>query len=96
MAAALYVDGAAAILSHNQIYGNFADGGGGGVYLKNSTATLLNNHIYTNTTGPPGRGGGLALTDSPATVQDNVIEDNRAHVGGGVMVVNTLSRAARS
>ena len=89
----VFVDGAAAILSHNQIYGNFADGGGSGVYLKGSAATLLNNHIYTNTTGPPGRGGGLALIDSPATIQDNVIEDNRAHAGGGVMIENYLSTA---
>ena len=89
----VYVDGAAAILSNNEIYGNFAEGWGGGVYLNNSAATLLGNHIYTNTTGASGRGGGLALTDSPATVEDNIIEDNRAHVGGGVTMNNTLAES---
>ena len=87
----VYVETASAELSHNEIYGNWAEGMGGGVYLKDSTATISANHIYTNTTGGSGRGGGLAILDSPATVVDNVIEDNRAHVGGGVEMNSTLS-----
>lgn len=92
----VYVEQAAITLSGSEIYSNRAEGFGGGVYLKSSAATLTRNHIYTNTTGPTGRGGGMALLDSPATVTENVIEDNAAHVGGGVMVNSTLApRGAR-
>lgn len=85
----VYVDTAAVGLSRNEIYGNWAESWGGGVYVKNSAATIAGNHIYSNTTGDSGRGGGLALSDSPATVDDNVIEDNHAHVGGGIVMNNS-------
>jgi hypothetical protein len=88
-----YIETAAAILSRNEIYENWAEGQGGGVYLKNSPAIIDGNHIYSNTTGASGRGGGIALIDSPATVQGNFIERNRAHVGGGVELNNSIGTA---
>ena len=86
----IYVEHAAAYLSHNEIHDNWAEGWGGGIYLENSASTVVGNHIYSNTTGASGRGGGVALTDSPAILEDNKVENNRAHVGGGIMMNNTL------
>ena len=85
----LYGEDAALTLSNSHVYSNHTNGLGGGIYLERSQATLSGNHIYTNTTGANGRGGGLALVDSPATVTENVIEQNAAHVGGGVLVNST-------
>jgi predicted outer membrane repeat protein len=86
----VYVDTAAPRLSYNEIYSNGSEFRGGGLYLENSAATISSNHIYSNTTGDAGQGGGLALSDSPATVDGNTIEDNRAHVGGGIVLNNSM------
>lgn len=87
----LYVEDAGVTLRNNEIYSNHVAGFGGGVYLENSAAVVSGNHIYTNTTSPSGRGGGIVLLNSPAIVEMNVIEENLAHVGGGLLVNSTLA-----
>jgi predicted outer membrane repeat protein len=87
----VYILSATVTLSHNDIYTNTAISKGGGVYLENSTSTIDGNNIYSNTTGASGRGGGLAFINSPATLEANTIWANRAHVGGGVELLNYIA-----
>lgn len=96
------------VLANNTISGNIGgdsgfNGSGGGVFMQNSSATLVGNTITNNLGGSLGDcfGGGVAiygvLSSPPATapvLQDNLIQANRAGSevarrghGGGVAVV---------
>ena len=97
----IYSRGAAPIVIHNIITGNFGCdfctstyGRGGGVYLLDAPATavisdnLIANNVADESTW--GQGGGIMLRDSDAQVISNTIEYNRAgHSagdGGGIAV----------
>lgn len=87
----VYILSATVTLKQNEIYTNTAVSKGGGVYLENTASTIISNFIYSNTTGANGRGGGLILLNSPATLEANTIAANRAHVGGGVQLLNYIA-----
>jgi len=55
------------------------DGNGGGVYIRDATATIESSRIFNNTATS---GGGLFLSFSPTTLNDNTISDNVAPFGG--------------
>jgi uncharacterized repeat protein (TIGR01451 family) len=71
---------------HNTISGNTATsvppwGWGGGIAVNDTSPTIRDNTISTNTAY---WGGGLLLWHSVATIEDNTITDNRAQGGEGV------------
>jgi parallel beta-helix repeat protein len=53
---------------------------GGGVYVRDATATLSNNQVFSNTAE---YGGGLCLRFSDATLSSNAVTSNTASLGGG-------------
>ncbi len=59
---------------------------GGGIYVFSATATISNNHIFSNT-GYDG-GGGVYLYYSAATLRGNTIADNTSNYGGGGVRLN--------
>ncbi len=68
-------------------------GNGGGVYIRDATATIRNNQVFSNTAT---RGGGLFLSFSPTTLSDNTISANVAPYGGAGVFLDfsaaTISR----
>ncbi|MCH2144768.1 MAG: hypothetical protein MK082_06420 [Phycisphaerales bacterium] len=82
--------------SGDQLLEGFTVTGGtrGGVWAINADATIRNNVIRgnDNTEGNNQTGGGVFIyNNSTATVVDNVIEDNTATYGGGIVVSFTLT-----
>jgi fibronectin-binding autotransporter adhesin len=76
----VYVNGATATMSSNQVFSNTARIGGG-LYLRYSDATLNANTVSTNTAS--GDGGGLCLHISPATLNGNTVSGNVGSGWGG-------------
>ncbi len=68
-------------------------GNGGGVYIRDATATIRNNQVFSNTAT---RGGGLFLSFSPTTLSNNTISANVAPYGGAGVFLDfsaaTISR----
>ena len=95
----LYVDANSIVaLTSNTITGNavyYSCGvwpcapGGGGLHLRNSTATLTNTVIAGNRTETSG--GGIYLENSTATLTNTVVSDNRAETGGSGVYVQGCS-----
>jgi len=83
----IYIIGAAAIISNNQVFSNTADGGGG-LYLWRSGATLNGNTVTANTAHT---GGGLRLTASLATLSGNTVTANTAGWGGGLYLSDSAA-----
>jgi hypothetical protein len=82
----VYIFRGAATLSHNRIYGNTANGGGGAYVVGWSgdpPARIESNILFSNTADADG--AGLGLAGSSASVTDNLIYDNVSNgKGGGV------------
>jgi hypothetical protein len=73
---AMYVQsGADAVIAHNTIIGNTAQGTGG-IYTLWGTAAISDNIIYNNT-------GGIVIYYGGATINNNIITGNMAADGGG-------------
>jgi len=76
----------------NNVYDNFADFGGGGVLVaENANPIISNNQIYGNSVrvtplNQNYSGGGLHLVNASATIYNNVLCDNEALLGGGVIL----------
>jgi parallel beta-helix repeat protein len=84
----IYVLGATATISNNEIYNNTAgttNGSGGGMCLRSSDATLVRNTI-TDNRATNWFGGGIYLLYSPITLIENDISDNSARWGGAVFL----------
>lgn len=86
----IYCNGASPTISNNKITGNTLAGDrnyGGGILCWSSSSIIRNNEItYNIATGSTvGSGGGIALGYSSATVSGNIIEDNDAREGGGIL-----------
>lgn len=58
---------------------------GGGVYVKNATALIGSNVIYSNTADA---GGGLYLGDTNASLNSNTISNNTARLSAGGLFLN--------
>jgi len=104
---AIYLDEGAPTFRENIIRGNHASikgyGLGGGLYLDEAPAHLINNQIIENiamdenvgSAGCDGFGGGVYLENSSATITGNLISDNWGSVareygegrGGGVYIL---------
>jgi len=57
---------------------------GGGVYVISATATLKDNHVFSNTVSGAGYGGGFCLCSSRASLSGNTVTSNTASSGGGL------------
>ncbi len=77
----VYIIGATAIISDNQLFSNTANIGGG-LFLWWSDATLGGNTVFSNTAAYCG--GGLGLINSDATLNGNTVTTNTAEFGGGL------------
>jgi hypothetical protein len=91
----LYVISATATISHNEVFENAADWGGGLFLLFDDHTAVSSNTIVSNTAR--WNGGGLSARSSYATLADNLIAHNAATgwSGGGLFLQNspaTLSR----
>ena len=64
----------------NGLGGYGADDAGGGVYVINATATIINNRVFSNTADC---GGGLYLLYSGTTLSGNIVISNIASWSGG-------------
>jgi len=69
-------------LASSAVMSNTAGGGGGGLFINNSTASLDNVNINGNQAG--GSGGGLALFQATAVFTNGQIANNTASSGGGL------------
>lgn len=84
-----------AIIQNNVINNNSA-GCGGGIYIKNMTATIKDNQIKNNraeyvTSNPHhdrALGGAICFDNSGGTIQHNVINGSLADTGAGIYIVN--------
>ncbi|HSW37361.1 MAG TPA: right-handed parallel beta-helix repeat-containing protein [Candidatus Saccharimonadales bacterium] len=80
---------------HNQISGNAASRGGGGIVLaENSNSTISNNTIGSgNYVADPGTntGGGIYISSATANVVNNVIRSNTAGIGGGIGILSNAN-----
>ncbi|MBK9049926.1 MAG: right-handed parallel beta-helix repeat-containing protein [Chloroflexi bacterium] len=86
----IYTQGADTIVD-NEIFDNFANASGGGIYVTTNGGTpiIQNNRIYDNTSGTAGgsgRGGGIYIFTGQATVEGNVFYGNVSNFGGGLSV----------
>jgi len=71
--------------------GPFGMDSGGGVYVVTATATISNNHVFSNTSGSVGNGGGLYLHQSDGVVANNGIYSNTCGSCGGGLFVHESS-----
>lgn len=81
----VYVAATGAVVSGNQITGNFASAGdGGGVFVDGGSAVISGNVLSSNlaTEGYKGYGGGLAARNANITIANNVITLNQAFGAG--------------
>lgn len=75
----------------NQIIGNAASRGGGGVVMaESSNSFIAGNTIGANYVADAGtyEGGGVYIANAQANILNNVIRSNTANLGGGVAVLN--------
>ncbi len=95
----IYVHGAAAQISHCDIYSNVASttkpGYGGGLYVADSLSTITGNTFHDNIagTGQTGGGGGLYVSGGRASIIGNTFRNNTASTantgyGGALYVAN--------
>ena len=73
IAGGMYVDGGAPFVTYNLFFENYADVGGGGVYLLDSNATLENNTFVGNESD---EGAGLLVLGGAPLVRNNIFWDN--------------------
>ena len=72
-----------AYIRNNEIYGNQASGAGGGLYLMNSSATLLNNSVMYNNSGT--QGGGIYVSGGSQytyLLRDSILWQNSSSISG--------------
>ena len=77
-------------ISWSKFYNNYVEYSGGGIQIRNSSATIINNIICNNTTkisncGPADGGGGIrCIYDGYSYIANNVIANNFSgiHAGG--------------
>ncbi len=60
---------------------------GGGIYVREASPTIRNNHIVNH------GGGAIYLVESAANIKDNVFEGNTNSEPGGAIVVNSYMQA---
>ncbi|NQU06814.1 MAG: VCBS repeat-containing protein, partial [Calditrichaeota bacterium] len=72
-----------ALISHNTIRFNEADGYTAGIYTIDCNADVLYNHVHDNEAYT---NGAVEIDNSYATISHNVIEGNRARHGGGMLI----------
>ena len=76
-------------LTGYEYYGQYD--AGGGVYILTANATLVNNHIFNNTS--PSHAGGVYIGNSTSQLTGNTISNNTIDSGGGAGVVLFRSAA---
>jgi basic membrane protein A len=86
----VYIITATVTLRKNQVFGNIANGGGGGAYLHYSPSTLESNTFAQN----QGKyGGGVYLYASAATLKTNTVTANTVtNSGGGLYLFESNAR----
>lgn len=76
-----------ALISHNVIAYNIADGSGGGIYAIQASPEISANIIFGNiSTAALGSGGGIVVNKGDPVLFNNLIVYNSAAMGGGVMM----------
>jgi len=90
---AIWSQGGAPLIAYNKIMDNVSEGGGGAIYLYDSEAHLIGNHIIHNTYGeccvdyaPLYPGGGVYASESNLYIEDNIFWQNLAFQANGCAI----------
>jgi hypothetical protein len=88
--AGVHIDTASPTIVGNVITGNYiATSAGAGIAAHGGAALIQDNHIFGNHSAPTGAAGGI-YADGNAEIVGNLIEDNVAGGGGGVLIADEV------
>jgi hypothetical protein len=85
------VDSSTFIVRNNVIANNYCAFYGGGIYIYDCNANIVNNHIINNTANYGGPGVYVIGTDSKVLLKNNIFFGNSATMGGPINDVMLLS-----